>query len=152
MVAVRLGNGGDAVLCHRRAPSRNVDLGRDIKPMLAEAEAQGLSSSWLVAGVASGLHQQASRPDLHFIERLARRGAVRQVLWSGVDAISRSPDRALGHLAAVSHAGAELHLLDRGPVGPSGAMILETLIRANELDRRWMQKRSTAARRAKRQG
>lgn len=103
----RLDDDGVCVLCHRRAPSRDLDLIRGVEELLTYAEADCRLPALLVVAVAGGLLPHADRPDLHLIERYVADG-LRTVLWSRSEAISRNSNCAREHLTAVSGGGAEL--------------------------------------------
>lgn len=149
----RLSDDGDAVLCHRRAPSRDLDLIRAVDELLTYAEAESRLPALLVVAVAGGLLPHADRPDLHLIERYVA-GGLRTVLWSRPEAISRNPDCAREHLTAVSGGGAELVVPGLGKldlvafdivmteVGREAAMIRQRMSTGRK---RWAELRAVAA-------
>jgi hypothetical protein len=110
---------GDTVMCLRLNTADSVKVARTVEcadAMLAYCERANLASCVLVVAEASGRASHADRLDLGLIEDKVEQSCVSRVLWHDVAAISRSPECAWAHLAALGNAGAELHLLMCGRI------------------------------------
>lgn len=111
---LRLGSGGDTVVCMRLGPRRVNALAlmrRTVVEMLLYCVDSGLSPRSIVIANAAGSCVPADRVDLKLVEGMVGRGDVTCVLWRDRTAISRSFECALTHLTALAKLDVELHLL-----------------------------------------